>query len=84
MLVIAFKNQKIFTCHFVDPGAPLSVAYYLNGPLCDVKNLIEFNWAFFQVSIANNLDFKLLAPRKKITIMLIGNHSAGKSSFVNW
>merc|ERR1719436_2245765 len=27
---------------------------------------------------------KLLAPRKKITIMLIGNHSAGKSSFINW
>merc|ERR1711923_593882 len=27
---------------------------------------------------------RLLAPRKKITIMLIGNHSAGKSSFINW
>jgi GTPase SAR1 family protein len=36
------------------------------------------------VEIASNLDFKLLAPRKKITIMLIGNHSAGKSSFINW
>ena len=36
------------------------------------------------VEIAQNLDLKLLAPRKKITIMLIGNHSAGKSSFINW
>jgi len=36
------------------------------------------------VSIADNLGLKLLAPRKKITIMLIGNHSAGKSSFINW
>jgi len=36
------------------------------------------------VEIASNLDLKLLAPRKKITIMLIGNHSAGKSSFINW
>lgn len=27
---------------------------------------------------------KLLAPRKKITVMLMGNHSAGKSSFINW
>ncbi|TRY70520.1 hypothetical protein TCAL_10665 [Tigriopus californicus] len=36
------------------------------------------------VSIAQNVDLKLLAPRKKITIMLIGNHSAGKSSFINW
>ena len=25
-----------------------------------------------------------MAPRKKITVMLIGNHSAGKSSFINW
>ena len=36
------------------------------------------------VEIATNLNMKLLAPRKKITIMLIGNHSAGKSSFINW
>jgi len=36
------------------------------------------------VEIAEALGLKLLAPRKKITIMLIGNHSAGKSSFVNW
>lgn len=26
----------------------------------------------------------LLPPREKITVLLIGNHSAGKSSFVNW
>jgi len=36
------------------------------------------------ISIAANLGLKLLAPRKKISIMLIGNHSAGKSSFINW
>lgn len=36
------------------------------------------------VNIAETLNLKLLAPRKKITIMLIGNHSAGKSSFINW
>jgi len=36
------------------------------------------------VETAEALGLKLLAPRKKITIMLIGNHSAGKSSFVNW
>jgi len=36
------------------------------------------------ISIAEDLGLKLLAPRKKITIMLIGNHSAGKSSFINW
>merc|ERR1712008_389978 len=36
------------------------------------------------VEIASNLDMRLLAPRKKISIMMIGNHSAGKSSFINW
>ena len=36
------------------------------------------------ISIAANVGLKLLAPRKKISIMLIGNHSAGKSSFINW
>ena len=35
-------------------------------------------------SIATGLGLSLLAPRKKITVLLIGNHSAGKSSFVNW
>ncbi|KAL4223617.1 hypothetical protein ACF0H5_017086 [Mactra antiquata] len=36
------------------------------------------------VKIAESLDLTLLAPRKKITVLLIGNHSAGKSSFINW
>ncbi|XP_046840970.1 EH domain-containing protein 1-like [Xenia sp. Carnegie-2017] len=36
------------------------------------------------VAIAKELDLSLLSPRKKITVLLIGNHSAGKSSFVNW
>jgi len=36
------------------------------------------------VDIADSLGLSLLPPRKKITIMLIGNHSAGKSSFINW
>ncbi|XP_054463758.1 uncharacterized protein si:ch211-11k18.4 [Anoplopoma fimbria] len=36
------------------------------------------------VSVAESVDVKLLAPRKKITVMLMGNHSAGKSSFINW
>ena len=35
-------------------------------------------------AIAKGIDINLLAPRKKITVMLIGNHSAGKSSFINW
>ncbi|MBN3307663.1 uncharacterized protein LOC136767852 [Amia ocellicauda] len=36
------------------------------------------------ISIAQSVGVSLLAPRKKITVMLMGNHSAGKSSFINW
>ncbi|ELU15126.1 hypothetical protein CAPTEDRAFT_164867 [Capitella teleta] len=36
------------------------------------------------IKIAEDVKLSLLAPRKKITVLLIGNHSAGKSSFINW
>ncbi len=36
------------------------------------------------VHIAKDVGIELLAPRKKINVLLIGNHSAGKSSFINW
>lgn len=36
------------------------------------------------VAIGESLGLKLLPPRKKINVMLMGNHSAGKSSFINW
>uniref|UniRef100_UPI003AAB3103 uncharacterized protein n=1 Tax=Centroberyx gerrardi TaxID=166262 RepID=UPI003AAB3103 len=36
------------------------------------------------VKIASSLGVRLLPPRKKIVVMIMGNHSAGKSSFINW
>ncbi|RWS24906.1 uncharacterized protein B4U80_08147, partial [Leptotrombidium deliense] len=36
------------------------------------------------VKIGRRLGLQLLAPRRKVVVMLIGNHSAGKSSFINW
>ncbi|XP_075875675.1 uncharacterized protein LOC142884100 [Nelusetta ayraudi] len=36
------------------------------------------------VKIADTLGVRLLPPRKKIVVMIMGNHSAGKSSFINW
>uniref|UniRef100_A0A3P9KVH4 Si:dkey-98f17.5 n=1 Tax=Oryzias latipes TaxID=8090 RepID=A0A3P9KVH4_ORYLA len=36
------------------------------------------------VNIASCLGVRLLPPRKKIIVMILGNHSAGKSSFINW
>ncbi|GIY30353.1 uncharacterized protein CDAR_126071 [Caerostris darwini] len=36
------------------------------------------------IKISSGLNVDLLPPRKKVTVLLIGNHSAGKSSFINW
>ena len=36
------------------------------------------------VRIASQVGIKLKLPRRKVNILLIGNHSAGKSSFINW
>lgn len=36
------------------------------------------------ISIFKHCHKDLLPPREKITCLLVGNHSAGKSSFINW
>ena len=42
--------------------------------------------AFGLKQIADNplLALPLSVPRRRVTVMVIGNHSAGKSSFINW
>lgn len=34
--------------------------------------------------MAKHVGLRLLHPSKRVSILLIGNHSAGKSSFINW
>ncbi|KAM3821601.1 EH domain-containing protein 3-like isoform 2-T2 [Vipera latastei] len=36
------------------------------------------------VTIGERLGLTLLPPRRRVTVMVMGNHSAGKSSFINW
>ncbi|KAK1160086.1 hypothetical protein AOXY_G21588 [Acipenser oxyrinchus oxyrinchus] len=36
------------------------------------------------IKIASSLGLRLVPPRKKVIVMIMGNHSAGKSSFINW
>ena len=36
------------------------------------------------VNIAKDVGIELKATREKINVLLIGNHSAGNSSFINW
>lgn len=35
-------------------------------------------------AISAELGSSMRHPSKKITVMIVGNHSAGKSSFINW
>ncbi|KAL7860676.1 hypothetical protein AOLI_G00170250 [Acnodon oligacanthus] len=56
---------------------------------CDERILRDCHNMYTQpdsglMTIAQSLGVTLLPPRKKITVMLMGNHSAGKSSFINW
>uniref|UniRef100_A0A3B3Q2P7 Si:ch211-11k18.4 n=1 Tax=Paramormyrops kingsleyae TaxID=1676925 RepID=A0A3B3Q2P7_9TELE len=56
---------------------------------CDERILRECHQIYTDadsglISIAESVGVTLLPPRKKITVMLMGNHSAGKSSFINW
>uniref|UniRef100_UPI00398F8600 uncharacterized protein isoform X1 n=2 Tax=Pristiophorus japonicus TaxID=55135 RepID=UPI00398F8600 len=36
------------------------------------------------LQIGRSLGLLLLPPRKKINVMIMGNHSSGKSTFINW
>ena len=36
------------------------------------------------INLGKEVGYPLIPPRKKITVLLLGNHSAGKSSFINW
>mmetsp|Transcript_17397 Transcript_17397/g.29842 ORF Transcript_17397/g.29842 Transcript_17397/m.29842 type:complete len:445 (+) Transcript_17397:172-1506(+) len=37
-----------------------------------------------RIAESPQLGITIRPPRKKVTIMIVGNHSAGKSSFINW
>ena len=36
------------------------------------------------LAICAKLGLSCIAPRRKINVMIVGNHSAGKSSYINW
>ena len=36
------------------------------------------------MTICNKIGLPCIAPRRKINVMIVGNHSAGKSSYINW
>ena len=36
------------------------------------------------MAICSKLGLSCIAPRRKINVMIVGNHSAGKSNYINW
>uniref|UniRef100_A0A3Q0RDI5 Si:ch211-11k18.4 n=1 Tax=Amphilophus citrinellus TaxID=61819 RepID=A0A3Q0RDI5_AMPCI len=54
------------------------------GVPCDERILRDCHELYTEPDSAESVGVKLLPPRKKITVMLMGNHSAGKSSFINY
>lgn len=36
------------------------------------------------MSVCSKIGLQCIAPRRKCNIMIVGNHSAGKSSYINW
>ncbi|MFT7814745.1 uncharacterized protein LOC111840496 isoform X3 [Arapaima gigas] len=59
------------------------------GITCDERILRECYHTYTQaanglIAMGLSVGVNLLPPRKKVTVMLVGNHSAGKSSFINW
>ncbi|KAM6905235.1 uncharacterized protein FYW49_015256 [Xenentodon cancila] len=59
------------------------------GVSCDERILRDIHQIYTEpdsglIAVAGSVGVTLLPPRKKITVMLMGNHSAGKSSFINW
>ena len=62
----------------IDPAAPTT-----NERILDECHKFYTDPEKGLIKIAEEFGLKLLAPRKKIIVLLIGNHSAGKSSFVN-
>ncbi|KAL1528708.1 hypothetical protein AB1Y20_010042 [Prymnesium parvum] len=63
-----------------DTGAPLSSSIY--EPVLRPALLTPGKEGI--MAICSKLGLKCIAPRRKINVMIVGNHSAGKSSYINW
>ena len=50
--------------------------------LVNVGKSLDDIWKRLELDV--NAKLNINAPRQKITVMIVGNHSSGKSSFINW
>lgn len=57
--------------------------YQGNSGNADLKGLCQISKDLKDLT-GGQFDFEKVAPRNRLTVMIIGNHSSGKSSFINW
>lgn len=73
-------------CHLTFRSAhPNTAPWFFSFPTEANKPSVSYSLLYSGlITVAESVGVKLLPPRKKITVLLMGNHSAGKSSFINW
>ncbi len=49
----------------------------------ELKGIVQISRELKELT-GGRYDFVKVAPRNRLTVMIIGNHSSGKSSFINW
>jgi len=57
---------------------------YERGPNASANASANASIGLLDIANDDLLRVKCFKPRKKVSAMIIGNHSAGKSSFINW
>jgi len=75
------KDSKRSTANSLDSKLNLSVNQKI---LAEINGLYTNETKGLQTTASNIGLQDIKAPPKKITVMICGNHSSGKSSFVNW
>jgi hypothetical protein len=54
------------------------------GAASDIQASCDPYFSLQAIAESSLLGLKLMKPGKKVSVMIVGNHSAGKSSFINW
>lgn len=71
---------------------PLALSLYFCGMLeqkpylrhCLTTHMVPSFYVMQAIAESPLLGLTLRKPRKKISVLIVGNHSAGKSSWINW
>lgn len=77
-------GRKVVNARALDVVADKSSELSLNEKILMECHKLYTEKEMGLIEMGKAVGLNLMAPRRKIIVMLIGNHSAGKSSFINW